>query len=128
MVRYLRNRAVQCLADGPFMTSDSRTMHQSCRGKTERNRLRAVCDAHGNEFDREQIKKVLIRLIDSLELPPNPLDQLTELLGGESAVAEVREESRLPASPGWLSGVLTAYSACVVKCAPEGMTLKDLAL
>lgn len=36
-----------------------------------------------------QVRKLLLRLVESLELPANPLDQLTELMGGEGAVAEM---------------------------------------
>ncbi|KAG2496515.1 hypothetical protein HYH03_005339 [Edaphochlamys debaryana] len=40
----------------------------------------------------EELRKcrtMLLRLLDAMELPVNPLDQLTELLGGEGAVAEM---------------------------------------
>ena len=34
----------------------------------------------------QQIMSVLLRLWDAFELPPNPLDHLTELLGGPNQV------------------------------------------
>ena len=45
--------------------------------------------------DREEhpglakIQKMLVRLVQSLELPANPLDQLTELCGGSKMVSEM---------------------------------------
>ena len=43
----------------------------------------------------QQVLAVLLRLWDAFELPPNPLDHLTELLGGPD---QVRKQSpQLPA-------------------------------
>ncbi|KAL4451948.1 hypothetical protein ABPG75_007610 [Micractinium tetrahymenae] len=36
-----------------------------------------------------RMRSWLLRIIQAMELPPNPLDQLIELLGGEEAVAEL---------------------------------------
>ncbi len=36
-----------------------------------------------------KVQKLLLRLVEAAELPANPLDQLTDLLGGEENVAEM---------------------------------------
>ena len=43
----------------------------------------------------QQIMSVLLRLWDAFELPPNPLDHLTELLGGPDQVQ--KQSPQLPA-------------------------------
>lgn len=45
-------------------------------GADERPQLRAI-------------RKMLLRAIEAMELPPNPLDALVDQLGGEAAVAEM---------------------------------------
>ena len=46
----------------------------------------------------QQVLSVLLRLWDAFELPPNPLDHLTELLGGPDQVRERRPQRTVPAS------------------------------
>lgn len=36
-----------------------------------------------------RLRSMLLRLASALELPPNPLDDLTDRMGGEAAVAEL---------------------------------------
>lgn len=36
-----------------------------------------------------KLQRMLVRLVQALELPANPLDQLTELCGGSSVVSEM---------------------------------------
>lgn len=43
-----------------------------------------------------RVRSWLLRIVQSMELPPNPLDQLIELLGGEDNVAELTGGQR-----GW---------------------------
>ena len=42
----------------------------------------------------QQIMSVLLRLWDAFELPPNPLDHLTELLGGPDQVRKLDSAER----------------------------------
>ena len=57
----------------------------------------------------QQVLAVLLRLWDAFELPPNPLDHLTELLGGPD---QVRCKSRfLPKCPA--PSILTVDASCL---------------
>lgn len=42
----------------------------------------------------QQVLAVLLRLWDAFELPPNPLDHLTELLGGPDQVQKLNSAER----------------------------------
>lgn len=69
----------------------------------------------------QRVKRVLTRMIDAMELPANPLDQLTELLGGETAVAEMTGRK------GLLRRKENGKVEYVQRCAEESQKLVNLA-
>ncbi|KXZ54936.1 hypothetical protein GPECTOR_3g106 [Gonium pectorale] len=74
------------LENRPRPSSRSRRGAASSRGGSGSGQ-QAADEGYGPELAK--CREMLLRLLDAQELPLNPLDQLTELLGGERCVAEM---------------------------------------
>lgn len=81
-----------------------------------------LCAAQGVTLNR--IRRLLLRMVAALELPANPLDQLIELLGGDTAVAEmtgrkVRLRAGQRGGRGGGGDCWTCRAGCMVRFGPS---------